>query len=51
MILLIGFVVFVLSYLILVTSPLFDSNILLNSIRSAVLALFSMLLYKITRHI
>lgn len=51
MIFIVGIVVFGLSFLMLMTSALTDHNILLSLVRSGVLAAFSMLLYKITKHI
>lgn len=51
MIFLVGVVVFILSFLMLITSSITDGDILLQAVRSTVLAAFSMLLYKITRHI
>jgi hypothetical protein len=51
MIFIVGFVVFILSFLMLITSSLTDGDILLQAVRSTVLAAFSMLLYRITKHI
>jgi len=51
MIFLVGAVIFILSFLILITSSITDGDMLLQVVRSSVLAAFSMLLYKITRHI
>lgn len=51
MIFLVGVIVFILSFLMLITSSITGGDMLLQVVRSAVLAVFSMLLYKITRHI
>jgi|ADurb_Leu_02_Slu_FD_contig_111_210703_length_11773_multi_3_in_0_out_0_14 hypothetical protein len=51
MIFLVGIVTFLIAFFMMMTSSLVDHHILLNSIRAGVLSLFSMLVYKIIKHI